>query len=68
VASAFGIKSYRVTTADELESALDTAFSHDGPVFLDVVSESEVAELPPVYSWQQAAKTVASADRKLTAD
>jgi thiamine pyrophosphate-dependent acetolactate synthase large subunit-like protein len=68
VANAFGIKSYRVTTADELESALDTAFSHDGPVFLDVVSESEVAELPPVYSWQQAAKTVASADRKLTAD
>ncbi len=64
VASAFGIKSYRVTTADELESALDTAFSHDGPVFLDVVSESEVAELPPVYSWQQAAKKVMSADRR----
>ena len=65
VARAFGIKSYRVTTADELESALDTAFSHDGPVFLDVVSESEVAELPPVYSWQQATKTVTSADREL---
>jgi acetolactate synthase-1/2/3 large subunit len=62
VASAFGIKSYRVNTTDELESALDTAFSHDGPVFLDVVSESEVAELPPVYSWQQAAKTVTSVD------
>ena len=64
VASAFGIKSYRVTTADELESALDTAFSHDGPVFLDVVSESEVVELPPVYSWQQAARTVTSAERR----
>ncbi len=54
VASAFGIKSYRVTTADELDSAMDTAFNNDGPVFLDVVSESEVTELPPVYSWQQA--------------
>ena len=68
VANAFGIKSYRVTTADELESALDTAFSHDGPVFLDVVSESEVAELPPVYSWQQAARKVMSADRESTVD
>jgi len=68
VASAFGIKSYRVTTADELENTLDSAFSYDGPIFLDVVSESEVTELPPVYSWQQAAKTVAPADRESTAD
>ncbi len=65
VARAFGVKGYRITTPDELENALDTAFSHDGPVFLDVVSESEVAELPPVYSWQQVSKTIASADREL---
>ncbi|MFH1932722.1 MAG: thiamine pyrophosphate-binding protein [Pseudomonadota bacterium] len=65
VAKAFGIESYRVTTPDELENALDTAFSQDGPVFLDVVSESEAIELPPVYSWQQATKTLSPADRKL---
>jgi len=65
VAKAFGIESYRVTTPDELENALDKAFSHNGPVFLDVVSESEVTELPPVYSWQQATKTLSPADRKL---
>ena len=65
VAKAFGIESYRVTTPDELENALDTAFSHDGPVFLDVVSESEAIELPPVYSWQQATTTLSPADRKL---
>lgn len=65
VAKAFGIKSYRVTTPDELESALDTAFSYDGPVFLDVVSESEVTELPPVYSWQQGTKTLSPTERKL---
>ena len=65
VAKAFGIESYRVTTPDELESALDTAFSYDGPVFLDVVSESEVTELPPVYSWQLGTKTLSPADRKL---
>jgi acetolactate synthase-1/2/3 large subunit len=66
VARAFGIKSYRVTTADELESALDTAFSHDGPIFLDVVSESETTELPPVYSWEQMAQTVSPVDTELS--
>ena len=65
VARAFGIESYRVTTADELESGLDTAFSFDGPVFLDVVSESEVTELPPVYSWQQAVKSIEFTNRDL---
>jgi len=65
VAKAFGIESYRVTTPDELENALDTAFSHDGPVFLDIVSESEATELPPVYSWQQATETLSPADKKL---
>ncbi len=64
VARAFGIKSYHINTPDELENALDVGFSHDGPVFLDVVSESEVAELPPVYSWRQADGTMSPADRK----
>jgi len=54
VAKAFGIESYHINTPDELETALDVAFNHDGPVFLDVVSESELAEFPPVYSWGQA--------------
>ena len=53
VARAFGIKSCHIHTAAELDNALDTAFLHDGPVFLDVVAASEVAELPPVYSWHQ---------------
>ena len=66
VAGAFGIKSYRVTTPDELESALDTAFSYDGPIFLDVVSESEATELPPVYSWEQMAQTVSPVDTELS--
>jgi acetolactate synthase-1/2/3 large subunit len=68
VARAFGLKGYRVTTPEELDNALDTAFSHDGPVFLDVVSESEVAELPPVYSWQRATKTMASANQESVKD
>ncbi|MCP4720517.1 MAG: thiamine pyrophosphate-binding protein [Desulfobacteraceae bacterium] len=51
VAEGFGMKAMRISHPDMLESALKEAFSTQGPVFLDVVSESEVTELPPVYSW-----------------
>jgi acetolactate synthase-1/2/3 large subunit len=54
IAEAFGLKAWRVTHARELEFALDGAFAHDGPVLLDVVVESIVDELPPVYSWMKA--------------
>lgn len=54
IAEAFGLKAWRVTNARELESALDSAFAHNGPVLLDVVVESIVDELPPVYSWMKA--------------
>jgi len=53
LASVFGIKGYHVKTPTELDDALNEAFKHDGPVFIDVVAESEVAELPPVFSWEK---------------
>ena len=55
VAEGFGVKAATITSAAELDAGLDMAFSANEPVFLDVVSESEVSELPPVYSWLQAA-------------
>jgi len=55
VAKGFGIKALRVETAADLEAGLDDAFASEGPVFLDVISESEVERLPPVYSWLKAA-------------
>ncbi len=54
LASAFGIRSYHVETAEALDEALNEAFTHHGPAFIDVVTLSEVAELPPVFSWQAA--------------
>ena len=56
VAEGFGVKAVRVETADELDTGLDMAFASNMPVFLDIVSESEVSELPPVFSWQKAAE------------
>jgi acetolactate synthase I/II/III large subunit len=51
VASAFGIKSFHVKTHEELNTALDKTDGYPGPVFIDVVSEPETVDLPPVYSW-----------------
>lgn len=56
VAEGFGVKAVSIQTADELEAGLDMAFSAHEPVFLDIVSESEVSELPPVYTWMAAAE------------
>lgn len=55
VAAAFGIAAWRVETPEQLERALDEAFAHDGPAFLDVVTEPLVSDIPPVYSWLKAA-------------
>lgn len=51
VARGFGLKGVRVTNADELEPALRAALASDRPTFIDVVSESEVTETPPVQKW-----------------
>ncbi len=53
VARGFGLTATHVEQPGELERALDEAFASQGPVFLDVVTESELSELPPVYSWQK---------------
>jgi acetolactate synthase-1/2/3 large subunit len=55
LASVYGIRSWRVETPAQLEQALDEAFAHDGPCFLDVVTEPLINEIPPVYSWLRAA-------------
>jgi acetolactate synthase-1/2/3 large subunit len=55
LAAVYGIKGFHVKSAGELDAALNEAFKHDGPVFIDIVSESEVADLPPVFSWEKAA-------------
>jgi acetolactate synthase I/II/III large subunit len=55
LAAVYGIRSWRVETPAQLERALDEAFAHDGPSFLDVVTEPLINEIPPVYSWLKAA-------------
>jgi acetolactate synthase I/II/III large subunit len=47
----FGMKAWHVRTLAELEEALDAAFAHNGPAFIDVVVESIAERYPPVFSW-----------------
>jgi acetolactate synthase-1/2/3 large subunit len=54
IAQGFGLKGLRAANAEELVAALDEAFASDGPVLIDIVSESIVDECPPVYSWIKA--------------
>ncbi|RLC20012.1 MAG: thiamine pyrophosphate-binding protein, partial [Deltaproteobacteria bacterium] len=54
VARGFGLKALSIETAGELDQGLKVAFKSKSPVFLDVKSEPESDDIPPVYSWMKA--------------
>ena len=56
IARGFGMPAMTARTPEELTQGLDRAFASQGPFFLDIVSEPEVADLPPVASWHRAAE------------
>jgi acetolactate synthase I/II/III large subunit len=51
IARAFGLKAMRAEDGESLEAALDEAFAYDGPVFVDIATESIAVTLPPVFNW-----------------
>ena len=54
VARGFGLKALSIETAGELDQGLKVAFKSKSPVFLDIKSEPESDDIPPVYSWRKA--------------
>jgi acetolactate synthase-1/2/3 large subunit len=56
IARGFGLLGVRVEHPDELGPALREATQSDMPTFLDVVTESEETEIPPVHKWQESAE------------
>ena len=54
IAEACGIKGIRVEKASEVDEALQTAFSTDGPVLVDVVVAKEELAIPPQIKLEQA--------------
>ena len=51
VASAFGVKSWRVEDPEELETVLGKAVVHDGPTLVDVVVQPLEEARAPVRRW-----------------
>jgi acetolactate synthase-1/2/3 large subunit len=56
IARGFGLVGVRIERPDELGPALREAIHSDKPTFLDVVTESEETEIPPVHKWQKSAE------------
>lgn len=54
IAEAAGLKSFRVERSDQLRDALEAAFAHDGPAFVDVVTERQELTIPPSVKLEQA--------------
>lgn len=49
----FGLRGVRVEDPQEVEPALREALAADRPTFIDIVTECETTELPPVEKWQR---------------
>ena len=51
VASAYGIKSWRVENPDDLDGVLKQAIAHDGPTLVDVIAQPLQDAEAPVSEW-----------------
>ncbi|MCB1471663.1 MAG: thiamine pyrophosphate-binding protein [Rhodobiaceae bacterium] len=51
VASAFGVKSWRVEDPEQLEPVLREALAHDGPTLVDVIAQPLNEAAAPVSEW-----------------
>ena len=54
IARGFGLRGVRVEDPKDVEPALREALASDGPTFLDIVTECETTEVPPVEKFHRA--------------
>ena len=54
IAEGFGVRGVSVEHPDQLEDAIGEAVRRDSPTFIDVRTESELTEVPPVHAWERA--------------
>ena len=51
MAASYGLLGIAVHVPQDLDPALDKAFAHHGPVFIDIRVRTCAEEIPPVYTW-----------------
>ena len=54
IAEGFGVRGITITHADQIEDAIGEATRRNSPTFIDVQTEIELTEVPPVAAWQRA--------------
>ena len=54
IAEAFGIRGVRISHPDQLGPAITEAMASNEPLFIEVPTKSELEEVPPVHTWQEA--------------
>jgi acetolactate synthase-1/2/3 large subunit len=54
IAQGFGLRAWRVTDPADLDTTMRAALDDGGPCFIDIVSESQITETPPVHAWLEA--------------
>jgi acetolactate synthase I/II/III large subunit len=55
IARGFGLKAWQVTDPADLEGAMRSALDSGAPCFIDMVTEAQMTETPPVHAWLEAA-------------
>jgi len=53
IATGFGLRGVRIERPEDLAAAIREALDSDKPTFIDMITESEETELPPVHKWQE---------------
>ena len=56
VATAFGVKSYKIDDPNDITSVLSEAINYNGPVLIEVPVPDETEIVPPVPRWTESAK------------
>lgn len=54
IARGFGLQARQIVDPAQIEPALKEALADGRPYFLDIVTESQITETPPVASWTEA--------------
>ncbi len=54
IARGFGLNAWQVTDPAHLEGAMRSALESGGPCFIDIVTEAQMTETPPVHAWLEA--------------
>jgi acetolactate synthase-1/2/3 large subunit len=60
IARGFGLRGIRIERPEDLGGAIREALDSENPTFIDVITESEETELPPVHKWQQIVRETGS--------